>query len=107
MRHAGLMRNHYVHLHDAAGQILLTEVRMGRDAKGLEAVNVMRWRDESGHVGQDTHVRLALHVERGGELFIEQDGQALAVKVEPGDRFLHTAGLKHQNADPILQLPTF
>jgi hypothetical protein len=57
-------------------------------------------------VGQDTHVRLALHVERGGELFIEHDGEVSQVEVGPDDRFLHTQGID-ESSDPILQLKTF
>ena len=68
---------------------------------------MLRWRDEQDQVGQDSHVRLAMHLERGGELFIRHDGQVSQVEVEPGDRFLHTRGAADESSDPILRLKTF
>jgi hypothetical protein len=94
-------------LHEALGRIMLTATHRGRDAEGLEAITAMRWRDESGQTGRDSHVRLALHVERGGEIFIEHHGEVIPIEVEPDDRFLHTRGSADQAADPILELPTY
>jgi len=67
----------------------------------------MRWRDEVGQIGQDSHVRLALHMERGGELFVEHQGEILPVEVDADDRFLRTRGTTDESADPILALPTY
>jgi hypothetical protein len=101
------MADYSTRIHEATSKIILTAIRRGREAEGLEAITAMRWRDESGYSGQDSHVRLALHVERGGEIFIEHDGETVRVEVEPDDRFLHTHGIDDESADPILQLPTY
>lgn len=95
----------YLHLHQASGRVVLHAIRRGREGEGLEAVNVLQWRDENDQIGQDTHVRLALHVERGGELFVEHEGKLLKVVVEPDDRFLHSQGTEVFDPDPILNLP--
>lgn len=94
-------------VHNAHGRIILTEIHRGREAEGLEGITAMRWRDEAGQVGQDSHVRLALHVERGGDLFVEQKGEIVPVEVEPDDRFLRTRGWTDESTDPILALPAY
>lgn len=94
-------------IHNATGRIILTAIHRGRDAEGLEAITTMRWTDEAGQTGQDSHVRLALHLERGGELFVEHDGAPRPVEVEPDDRFVHTKGIGDPLADPILGLPMY
>jgi hypothetical protein len=96
-----------IRLHDASGTITLTAVHRGRDAEGLEAITAMRWKDGAGHTGRDSHVRLALHVERGGALFVEHEGREFSVEVAPDDRFLHTRGVEDELDDPILKLPTY
>lgn len=101
------MTQEITYLHQARGRVILTAIRPGRDAGGLEAITAMRWRDESGQMGQDSHVRLTLHVERGGELFVEQDGELILIEIENHDRFLHTRGVVGEATDPILQLPTY
>ncbi len=94
-------------VHDARGRIILTATHRGREADGIEGITAMRWRDESGESGQDSHVRLALHLERGGKIFVEHGDEILPVEVEPDDRFLRTRGMEDQWADPILHLPTY
>lgn len=94
-------------LHNARGRIILTAIHRGREAEGLESITAMRWRDESGQNGQDSHVRLTLHVERGGELYIEHQGDLLPIEIEPDDRFLHTRWVGEESEDPILGLPTY
>ncbi len=101
------MTNDITRVHEAAGRIILTAVHVGRDATGLEAITAMRWRDEAGHFGQDSHVRLALHIERGGEIWIEQQGHLVSITLEPGDRFLQTEGAADEMSDPILALPRY
>lgn len=101
------MADDITRIHNATGRIMLTAIHRGRDAEGLEAITAIRWTDEAGQTGQDSHVRLALHLERGGELFIEHDGAPVPVEVEPDDRFVHTKGIEDSAADPILKLPTF
>jgi hypothetical protein len=96
----------HIHLHQATGRVILRAIRKGREGEGLEAVNVLQWRDENDQIGQDTHVRLALHVERGGELFVEHSGNLLKVVVQPGDRFLHSQSTEVLEPDPILSLPS-
>jgi hypothetical protein len=93
-------------IHQAQGRIILTATHRGRDAEGLEAATAMKWRDDMGNEGRDSHVRLALHLERGGALFVEHGGQILPVEVEPEDRFLPTRG-SDDATDPILQRPTY
>ena len=100
------MASEITRVHNARGRIVLTAIHHGRDEEGLEAITAMRWRDESGQSGQDSHVRLALHVERGGELFVEHDGDISRVEVEPDGRCLRTRGTQESD-DPILQLPTY
>jgi hypothetical protein len=58
-------------------------------------------------VRPERHVRLALHVERGGELFVAVGDTLFPVLVEPDGRFLHTRGAPGTGIDPILQLPTY
>ena len=94
-------------VHNARGRIILVATHRGREADGFEGITAMRWRDESGQSGRDSHVRLALHLERGGAIFVEHDGEILSVELEPDDRFLRTRGTEDQSADPILQLPTY
>lgn len=101
------MTDDITRIHNAIGRIVLTAIHRGRDAEALEAITTMRWTDEAGQTGQDSHVRLALHLERGGELFIEHDGSLRPVEVEPDDRFVHTKGIGDSSADPILGLPTY
>jgi hypothetical protein len=101
------MANEITRVHNATGRIVLTATHRGRDAEGLGGITAMRWRDEGAQTGQDSHVRLALHVERGGELFVELSGELLPVEVEPEDRFLRTRSVEDESSDPILQLPTY
>lgn len=101
------MADHITRIHNATGRIILTAIHRGRDAEGLESITAMRWRDEAGQTGQDSHVRLALHLERGGALFIEHDGTPIPVEVEPDDRFVRTKGIEDPSADPILGLPMY
>jgi hypothetical protein len=100
------MPSEITRVHNARGRIVLTAIHLGREEEGLEAITAMRWRDGSGQIGQDSHVRLALHVERGGELFVEHDGRVSPVEVEPDGRFLRTRE-GPESADPILQLPRY
>ncbi len=94
-------------IHNASGRIIVTAIHRGRAAEGLEAITAMRWRDESGQTGQDSHVRIALHLERGGNVFIEHGDQVVPLEVEPDDRFVHTQGVENASADPILRLPAY
>jgi hypothetical protein len=96
-----------IRVHEAQGKIILTATHRGREAEGLEGITAMRWRDEAGQIGQDSHVRLALHLERGGELFVAARGEIVPVEVEQDDRFLRTRGTMEDGVDPILALPTY
>lgn len=107
MMHA-MTPEHQTKVNEAEGALVLTAIRLGRDADGLEAITAMRWRDHAGQTGQDSQVRLALLLERKqGEILIEVDGDLVPVEVEPQDRFLHTKGADDPLTDPILDLPTY
>jgi hypothetical protein len=107
MMHA-MTPDHETRIFQAEGRLVLTAIRLGRDADGLEAITAMRWRDDAGQTGQDSHVRLALLLERKqGEIVVDVDGELVPVEVEPEDRFLHTKGVDDPSTDPILGLPTY
>ena len=59
--------------------------------------------DDAGHEGEDTHPRLALYVERGGELFIDVGTTLAAVEVGH-DWLLRTKGVCNPY-DPIIGFP--
>ncbi len=101
------MPDEITRVHQANGRIILSAIHRGRDAVGLEEITAMQWRDESGQRGQDSHVRLALHIERGGDLFVEVGHELVHVEVEPDGRFLRTCGAPDHRRDPILLLPEY
>lgn len=101
------MSSYGTRVHEASGRIVLTQIHLGREADGLESITAMRWRDESGQTGQDSPVRLALHIERGGKLFVETEGSLASIGIESENRFLSTNGCEDSSVDPIMQLPTY
>lgn len=102
------MASDQIQPHQAQGSLVLTAIHFGaEEAGGLIDIMSMRWRDSAsvGH-GQSSHVRLALYIERRGEIFVKHDGQTLPVEVAADARCLRTRG-HDEAADPILRLPRY
>jgi hypothetical protein len=103
------MASNEIQPHQALGHIVLLGVHIPAPlTPSLDNIMSMRWRDadSDGH-GQSSHVRLALYVERGGTIVIEDDGELQAVEVDEEGRFLRTKGSDEPEQDPILRLPRY
>jgi hypothetical protein len=104
------MTNRTIEPHQAQGPLVLTAIHFGDGVPGggLAEIMSLRWKDTgSGKEGQSSRARLALHVERGDDLYIEVSGRMLPVRVASDGRSLCTAGHDDGSNDPILRLPTY
>jgi hypothetical protein len=101
------MSGNEVELHQARGPIVVTGIHLVHGlGPDLENIMSMRWKDSNDDFGQSSHVRLALYIERGDTILIEDNGEQILVQVSNDARHLKTQG-RTADDDPILRLPQY